>query len=710
MDRSPKTGNGIQEKLMAYAYDSKAGRVLAAATPKNGRVKFDLAPEILENSEVAILPEFPIAPEDVDVARLDKVIAHRPPVLLDTDNNLEVEIIPDYFDEIWRWRQCFVRGRVTKDIVVNGETQTRALCLPIVHICEVDPYWPVLPTIPEYELNLLRDDILRDNLILDIPDNLLEPVPGFPRPLRSFIESGNIQLLEEIRYADSSNFREIIKRDYQIFKPYICRSPYFWNRFLRHDEIAAVIPDKQGRFQAKIPRQYGNDKPDLYFWVEGLVDDMRTTVYKPPVHCSTYWDYNCGREVDIKVTHPDVQINCNTTNLPGEMAWMKRIGNGADIRSIEQQAGADITVDGTLFKTQGLTNFKANELKGDLKDQKVRPFKGTLSLVVQFGSDLPSSNATYYRWSYRKIADANLNPASAEDQKERPLTGRGIHKGYTVEVGPRNNRRFERRQYELGPIRVSDEQLYRIPPVSPNMPDIADDPTAQWNQDTATYYVDTNALRGNGLYEFKLDFFDSNGKLTGLLAKDIEMTSPGNPDVSQSAEVSYLRDGGETPSGQPQKKSFAFFLRVDNSPCEADISPVKVDDKLAGECGFLKYPNDSAGIVFEFKAHQPNGFAEWSLDVTRGYSGAILTAPDDHGSVVGDSEKYELISPGKFRNNNIVGTSGRIAVGTLLTPECRKAAFAQVLHVKALHTDGSSIRRELDARATAAFALEPADE
>lgn len=704
MANSQKPTNGAKNELVALAYDPLTEEILATARPSKGIVDFDLDREALKNSKVVVLPKPPIDPKEIDIARLEKLVGLRPPVFPDLKNRLEIGPIPDSILDRWRWLRCCVSGTVSKDFNIDGQIENQPLCNAVVHICEVDPYWPFLQRIPDYELIRFREDLFREVPRIDLPQP--EEVysldrPEIPRPipvLRSLVDNIDLQLVSEIKRASPAELRQIIRKDYQILRPILCWYRPIWSYFLRCDEIATVTTDANGRFQACFPRQFGSDTPDLYFWIEMDIDGEMTTVYRPPLYCNTYWNHDCANEVDIRVTDDRVEPHCSRV-LPGEIIWIKRIGSGTDIRSIAQDFGDAIPVAGTNMRTVGLSSFATGGLYAPLRNNPVRPFTGVLPLVVQFGSGFPTSNATHYRWSYRKTHTEKLLTATTADREWRPLDNRGMHKSYTVEVGSGSSLRFERRQFELGPFNVGGVQAYRIPPTSPKGPGVANDPTAEWNQDTVTYYIDTRSLRGDGLYEFKLEVFDNSGNRIDLIDQVYHMTSP--TDRNQSAQVGseYL-----LPSSLDPQESYRFRLRVDNQPCEASIGNIAVDGNEAGtDCGFVPYiSRASSHALFSFRAQHPNGFATWSFNVTRGNTGNALTAPDDRGSVLGNSGKYTLGADGSFSNSTFP-----ITVADLLQTCPEKAAFAESLYVAALHTNGSSIVRSLDRSANAAFALEP---
>jgi hypothetical protein len=84
---------------------------------------------------------------------------------------VEVKSIPEALWRLWLWRLCRIRGQVTKN--VNGKDS------PVhparVHICEIEPLFRVVGSLPDANVLSLRDDILKATA---------SPTPSLP-PLRA---------------------------------------------------------------------------------------------------------------------------------------------------------------------------------------------------------------------------------------------------------------------------------------------------------------------------------------------------------------------------------------------------------------------------------------------------------------------------------------------------------------------------------------------
>lgn len=344
---------------------------------------------------------FPPPPEgtkQISLQRAENLLAYEPPIHLGPNNQIDISRTPDQLVQRWRWYRCCTQGRVTKRFFIDGTWQEMPLCNALVHICEVDPLLRLVPTIPDSILDRFRDIMLeRIPIPIPIPDPLPDPpfigprpLPAPPRPfavngLRSIggaalstdDERASIQLPQEVRWqlqnANADQVQQLLVDQRAVFMPYLCRWPMFWPWFYRCDEITTVRTDFNGKFQACFWRQIIEEKADLYFWVQYEINGELTTVYKPPIPCYTYWNYACGEEVNIRVTDPRVPMGCFEP-IPGEIAWIKTVGWGANVTQIQQQTGASIHQQGQNFRTVGLTRYATAGLGHGLANQHVRPF------------------------------------------------------------------------------------------------------------------------------------------------------------------------------------------------------------------------------------------------------------------------------------------------------------------------------------------------
>ena len=233
----------------------------------------------------------------------------------------------------------------------------------------------------------------------------------------------------------------------------------------------------------------------------------------------------------------------------------------------------------------------------------------------------------------------------------------------------------------------------------------------QWNEPSyanLSITFDSSDLRdasnatGDGLYEFKLELFDQAGiLLTNLPKATFKVPDFNTPGLSVNAPEDLLETTGlNTADG------FNILMRIDNSPCQADIYTVKVNGSPASSdcCGFVAYEPGGveATLDLSFQAEQPNNFAVFDFSVERGTCGYVAAA-DTNGMVIDSAGGYirnsssiydKAFTPAQLLESCYGGGTG-------------KAAFAETLSVYATATDGTYRQTSKDAGKVAAFALEP---
>jgi hypothetical protein len=333
----------------------------------------------------------------------------------------------------------------------------------------------------------------------------------------------SIQSLPEIKNqllsGNIATIRKTVVDYYHLFHPYFCYIPWLWPYFYRCDEIDVVYTDLNGHFDTNYWYWYDGDAPDIYFWVEYLINDVWTTVYKPPIPCNTYWNYACGSDVTIRITDARVRWECNDV-LEGDIIWVKTIGSGASVVHT-RQTDLNSIVQGKNFNRIGLSDVSVWASANAVGDYR-RPFGSTLGFIVQFGSGLPSNGMYYYRWSYRKIKNADLSNV--------PLTapvslhgGQALYKSYTYEYFDiLLHKHIGVNSFKLGPVsKNGNDDLYIIPPAYPSAaPANATELNPLWDQNTLTVSFDSSKL-SNGLYEFYLELFDFNGNILASVPKHL---------------------------------------------------------------------------------------------------------------------------------------------------------------------------------------------
>ncbi len=246
--------------------------------------------------------------------------------------------------------------------------------------------------------------------------------------------------------------------------------------------------------------------------------------------------------------------------------------------------------------------------------------------------------------------------------------------------------------YKLGPQPVgATANLYEIPPALP--------PVGQWI--VADAVVDTMsslfpsaglapAGGGEGLYEFELTLFDAAGAAVNATALGVNYVIPKTVDLTATIETQNASTLGlVTPAGR-----LIYRLYVDNNRCTALIDPPTLGGSAASDvCGVLRYAAGGDAMTLPYTASHPNGFASYTFDVHRGttFLPAVST-PNPPGSLpVGPP-------PGTHVTSTTAGD---------LLDTCTIAGFAETLYVAASATDGWGRQSQYDDSKVRAFALAP---
>ncbi len=731
-------------EVTAYAFD-RNGRLLSTA-PFNaaaGRFALDLDPRQAKQARLFIAPTPPKErqSEEISVELMERWQAYEPVWQYDPQRELfELQPVPELH---WRpWCFCRVRGRVVRPVEIKGETYDMPVCHARVHICEVDRVPRLIAVLPDKDILRLRDDLLPllerppirwprplpdpppfryDPGVIDpSPENIAamnrleavsfesrlsqvalnpQPLPPMPSPVQPMsqmqvFDQGERETAVATQtpvaatislVSNSANIvRQALLDSVHLVYPFLCHLEWFWY-YLRCDEVAVIETDQYGRFDTTIWYRCFGDHPDLYFWVEYSIGGEWTTVYKPSKGCYTYWDYECGHEVTIRITDPRVGWCSPAPRVPGNQIAVLSIGENVGFEEIHGPATGVLA---------GLTTGGA-------------PFGGILEPRVFFGEDLIANGVTHFRWSYRKIADSSNNPVG---DTWHALDRQVIrHYSYTAADG-----KLKFKPYVLGPdtdanLTVTGLNLFEIQPDDPPTGDWA--PEVNAHENTASAFFETHLLAGGnakvgaGKYELKLELFDKNG--TRIVFKDgattnvrpmiAEGDAPFGPglDTDDAPAANLLMSAGKV-------VGFRMVVHVDNNPCEAVIHPVKIGSHVANPCGFLNFNHTGELVTIAFKARHENDFATFNFDINRGSVGFVEGANGMVGTAVaGYSE-----ANGEYSKD--------VAVSYLLRPltpdgePCVRAAFAETLYVRALATNGWTRLTYLDRNAMPlAFALAP---
>lgn len=729
--------------VMAYAFDAQ-GTLLASAPVSEGQAQLALTDDQARSARI-FLAAPPESREGITLASMARLHAYEPAWWFNPQQRvIELLPIPEYNWKWWFWCRCRVRGQVAKPITIGGVTYDKPVCNARVHICEVDRLFWLIPRLPDDIVLKLRDELLEvivrpwpipepdpppfrfDPSVIDpSPINVAKMLkarleadwfnpqpdpPGMPGIMAATRAPSNEAILNELpvatRAALMSSSLTIVKQalidNLVLIRPWICWWPWLWPYFCVCDEVAVVITDHQGRFDASIWYSCFGDHPDLYFWIEFCIGGVWTTVYNPPTCCNTYWNYVCGSDVTLRVTDPRVPWCGDEPPLPGKQVAVLSIGHQVSMTQIQRDSA---------FANEGLTN---NALPA--------PFGGSLEPHVWFGDSLvpptdgaPSpSGISHYRWSYRRLGSSG----------EWPALDKEVVRHYG-EIMADSTLTFK--SFQLGPdLAFAGQNLFKIRPANP--PLNAGAVSSSWapevnaRENTASAFFLSHLLEGgdaelaNGKYELKLELFKSDGSLVnltneGVLLKVPTIDAPFGPGIVPTqlvanfpAQVGDMEDR-VIRDGAGKIVAFRIVLHVDYNPCEAIINDVTVNDDAAGPCGFVSYTPGSEAVI-SFKAYHPHDFATFSFQVNKGSCGTVTQA--SASAWVGNPvvNLFTRDAASVFTKNVPVAT---LLSGGSCGIVCTKAAFAETLDVNALATDGWSVQDQLDDTAQSkAFALEPA--
>lgn len=734
-------------EMLAYVFD-RNGKLLKKATVKDKSIEAEVDDTIdVRSIRVVIVPDVKRkGPEIENLGELERYKPYEPIIKLDPSGKITALPIPERLSKLWLLKKrCRVRGRVTKRFVIDNISEDKPLCRARVHICEIDKIRIWIDKIPDLIISRIPDYIFEPIIPKDFPFPPVGPgdppgpigpdpspldlltAPKFNKPRFDLRSLDKIKLLREnnlpvlpddvqknLQTRSVKVIRETIVKNFTLFHPYFCYHPFFWPYFYRCDEIKVVYTDNNGWFDDFITYWFWEEQPDLYFWVEYLIDGVWTTVYRPNIPCNTWWNYVCGTSIHIHVKDPRVPWLCDNT-IPGDIVWIKTIGQNASVSHIKQTAGAEV-IQAIPFNNIGLSDYAPGSqfLPGLFR----RPFGHQLYFKVQFGSTLPNNNFKFYRWSWKKVANADLIPivsgfTTFTDEARKYYTYEFVDMFGDPQIGSSS--------VKLGPVPVGAvNNLYHIPPIDPNMaPFNVPEANAMWDQDTYTIGFDSRSLNGDGLYEFRMQLFNQAGNLKINYPKSIfkvPNVATFAPSVNAPDEKLYL-------NGPANADAFKILVRIDNAGSIAEIFKIRIKKLILGIptwvdaspdcCGFVSYNPAEAGsdVEVSFRAFHPNNLATMDFVIQKGTCldpgmTGLTNIPQVtavNNMVIGNSNGYTRNVIGvyrkQFNHNQLLGIC---AAGG-------KAAFAESLGVFTLSTNGTSRLNgnPYDDIDLAAFALEP---
>lgn len=703
--------------LVAYAF-TKGGRLVDMKPIANDAAQLSLpVGDEAEQVRVVIGPQ--LDKDQLDIGELlrrggiEQHLAVRPKV--ERLAPIDFELRPDLVSR-WIGRRCTVKGTLTKRVVSGGITLHLPVCNASVDIFEVDPWHIILPTLPDFEFERLRDIVVGPWPPIDLPipprppvdiDDVLSRVGLNPQPLPPRLSSARasrVMSARRLRPGAAVAFdpqpdpprpaissavslaargpRAALERaviaDLDSFRPILC---WLYPRFVRTQKLTTVVTDECGHFTATIWRSFfDTDVPDLYFTArQRLFFGTWVTIYAPtPIGCHTWWNYRCGTEVSLVTRHPLARTcpPCPPIVAPNNWVLFMAIGNTSVSRIHGANAASRIGTAGFNADSHGLVD-------------DVAPWGGTLRPRIEFDSSLRALGVKHYRVSFKRTTEG--------DTAWRP-SDEAVNRHYTKEVGGD----LVLEQYALGPNTVGgSSHLYEIPPALP--------PEGQWSIPNAVFdtqsavfptvehapgtgFTDAGNPDGadqGGLWQIKVELFNAAGVQVDPETLGIKWRVPESDDLTGTIQTA---DAATLGLVDTLRNCMIVTVRVDNNRCRAAIDAPSVGSSTAADqCGVMNYTDRSQGVTLPFTALQRNAYADYTFFVQRG-----------------------AVTPSELTDNGVAAPSAATmpaapttTVGELLDT-CTLAGFTEVLRVHHRATDGWGRQSQYDDSEVRAFVLAPA--
>ena len=694
-------------EVSAYAFSSE-GRLLASA-PIDAKGAATLkVPALPTAARLRVLVGPKTDKDSADFSDLIRRGAQEKHLRVDPKTprfELELTIFPDIW-HCWLLGLCFVRGTLNKRVLIGGKYENYPICNAVVEVYEVDPIWIIIPKLPDFVIDRLRDIIVDPRPTpVPIPEPGPDPAP-FARAamlqttaeFRHRLDADAVVTLRQLsgasnlRYAaqlgSKPQFQQALIDHARLIQPLLC---LYYPHFVTKQLVATAQTDECGHFQTLFFKGCNNpDTPDLYFKAkQRLFGFFDIYIYAPtPIACHTWWNYTCGTEVTLYTSSPWAHTcsPCPPVVGPdGKNRWVAFLAIGGHGLNNIYGTAPDLSVS-TTPANLGLTQGGA-------------PWGGMLLPRLLFSNDLEVAGVRYYQLSWRKGSSGTF----------LPLTGQ-VHHYYRHDVvTPIGNMPAWTPEF-LGPFSVDDGMGHQVPNLFKiPFPSVA--PAGVWDvppdineikehfanakfpsQDIAPgmhYDGDGNlvGLDKSGKYEIKVDLFNTTGQPVSIGPLGIVYAVPTDPDGTgtiNTVDASTL--------GLVSGNSMVITLHVDNNRCFAGIDAPTIGATSADPCcGVLKYQVGDS-VTMAWRAEHPHNFANYSFTVVRG----IQVVISESGQVA-SSTSPKLQTVDHLLNDNL--PAGCPING------CPVAGFSENLYVDSLATDGWTSELGYDASAVRAFVL-----
>lgn len=712
-----------------HVFDTHGKFITTAKIPRDGTTRVRI-PKELQGAALRFVtsPKAEREPTLKQLRRINAVETIRP-------FNPDAELAIDIADAViagWILCVCTVRGKVVKAVSQpSGGSVDYPVCNAKVHICEVDKIPKIIWKIPDDIIFRVRDELLVEPfppdpigpVIRRIPRELPDPPapPGPPgpidRPLASVRNSPPtslrfsataLNLSGNESFKDSAAVFTNLRRapntvemrkalvELAVLYPWWCWYPWLDPYFTYEvDCWWEVWTDSSGSFEKTFVHSCA-DTPDIYLWVEQFIAGSWKTIYARGPRCDTHWNYACGTEITIRVTHPDaiVCVPPPEVVVPGGITtWVLPMAVGA-----LEIAGASSHASDALgwVQTDGTASYAGPSSASNVAPVMDAPLGGYLRFKMLHSLDLPKAGMTRYAWSYR--LKPSPNPAVPGGWIKMDET---VVRKYQV-PGPSGFPIFP--VYPLGP---DADGLFDFRPHSP--------PAGVWpvtgfTEDLWSAKLQTLPM-ATGLYQVQVTVHDATGAVVPPSAGTFQFVVTDNRDSSKetydtrAAAAAELIDDG-----------FVFDVRIDNASCTAQLHPVQTSvGAVADACGFLRYADKSlTDVTLSFEASHPRDQAWFTLDLVRGSTDLNQVEVGDGGlvgalSVPVDSNGVPPWTNAFYTGDGAGNFSGTFSASRFLEA-CDNAAFAADLYARAKAHSGLRRLYEYDRHSLMAFALaeEPA--
>jgi hypothetical protein len=478
-----------------------------------------------------------------------------------------------------------------------------------------------------------------------------------------------------LRNLDAANLKQYLVLNrallFWLWCEFIPDSAFCWQ------ELTEVLIQSDGSFSAEVCFWCPEDFPDLYFEVVQNITGTEREIYDPQIACSTYYNYDGSRSVDIVVDDPKA-IACPPIN-PGPnhfYVWPNYIGWE------------------DLWYVKGLTDGVGPGV-GLLPGRT--PWGGTLQIKTQMHPDLPTPGISYFRWSYKFPSDPDFTHI------KDTFT---IRKQKTTYIAPATviiqNTPVTFVPEVVGP----STDLFAIPEHLPPDTQWIDFPYGNFDSTLGAVLPPGSDCRlgllpgQSGLCTLKLEMFDSGGNpvasdnLGGPATFAYLLADQSLPVGAYTNAPAYNIDGAG---------NLTFQIVVDNNHTVAQLPKVKtpVSSTDTDPCGILHYSNGSDEVDIYYVAFHLNDYLDWSLGVSLGIMGTVVGIPHIPSTPLPitsepptDGSSGSPDSPADFGNS-----------ASALLQTCTQGAFAVDLNCYARATNGYSRQNQYDCSATIGFAL-----